>query len=295
MNGSTIFFWSLRRRRLFEECRRRYYLTFHAAPAGADPDSPPELRELHRLATLQEADEYLLRLLTSELRAEFQEPPDAAGDPAEKLHRRLLKRFHREYRDMLFGRCEAVHRLPMLAELYRGDVPAGEFGRQFEQKLASAAFRCAPLVRRLAEIPPEFRRTPPAPATVHVNDLPCRTTLFLGWLEAGCLQLVDTALDEAGLLLHRFYALETLRIPPERVRSFRFALDTGALLPVDGALNLSRAMRQLITSAASIQNALEPDGEASSAAFPPAKNRCRFCPFEAFCVSSRFSGPELLR
>ncbi len=283
------FSWSLRRRRIFEECRRRYFLTFHAAAGGSDPDSPPEARELHRLATLLEPDEYLLRLLTGEIRALFQEQPET-GDAPPSLEQLLLRRFHREYGDMLFGRCETDHKLPMLAPLHSGTASAGELGRDLERKLTAAAVRCAPLMERLREIPAERRRALPVPIAVRVNELTCYATPFLCWMEDGLLYLADAAKDEAGLLLHRFFALEALRIPPERVRSLHFDAFAGTLTPSDGDLNLSRAMRQLFASAAAMRNCLLPDGGAARADFPAAEGRCRRCHFERYCSSDHSSG-----
>lgn len=160
------FSWSLRRRRLWNGCRRRYFLTYYAPRGGHDPAAEATLRQIHLAKSLLSRDSYCNILLRTAMRELFyrrnEEEDNGSGM---ELRSRVMLTFAREFNRMLLGFWQEDHRTPMLRALLAPAVSCETVRNELETRLKRS-------VEALEQngwgefrhIPPERRRPPPLAA-----------------------------------------------------------------------------------------------------------------------------------
>ena len=279
------FSWSLWREQCWEQCPRSCFFHYYAARGGHDPDAPERQRKLHLLKQLLFAEEYLLRLLTSEL---------LRGDP-ETWQNRTLRRFAREWSAMLTGRYLVDHRQPVIFELYyKRGTPLQLFLRLEEAlKTALPRLSATPELRLWGARPRIQQIREPDPVAITLAGVTLFAPPLFGWRAAGqarLRQLVRHRPDATGaaklLLLHKYYALQQLRLPPERVSSTLLTL-TGETIQLDPReLNLSLAIEQIQESIQQMQSCVAPDGTIGELDFPDRPEHCPKCAFRSACSSA---------
>lgn len=287
------FSWSLRRRRLWNGCRRRYFLNYYAPRGGHDPAADPVLRELHLAKSLHSRDSYCNTLLRNEMRELFYRRNEEEDSlPGAELRSRVLHTFAREFNRMLLGFWQQDHRTPMLRELLRPGVSADTLRTELETRLKESA---AALEQdgwgRFRRIPPERRRALPSPLEVRIGELPCWCTPCFALSSGRELWIVETESDASPetALLHKFHALNTWRIPPDQVRSFRLDCRDGSVSELAPDLNISGTLAGIRADADAMQLAIRPDGTIAEEDFPADTSRCAACPFSG-CCPAFFSG-----
>ncbi len=285
------FYWSLRRRRLWENCRRAYFLHYYASGGGFSPDESPEVREFHRCRALLSVSAYRNRLLGKALRdrfyRRFEEEDDEApaGMESPGLSSHLLRRFRREFYAMLRGEPERDHKLPMLAEVLQPGFPVEEFRVTFERELRDCARKLEKeLLPELERFPFSARRRIASPLPVQLNELAAYAVPLLAVAVSGELWIFENGSGEMETaLLHKFYALNELSIPPERVRSFRIDFADGVLEPFGSKLNISDAWKQIRRDVDAMLALIHSDGTVVLEEFPGDRRRCGECVFRNCC------------
>ena len=276
------FSWSKRRQALWDGCRFGYYLYYYGGYGGFDPDAPRDVRRIHELKYLMSAHEYGLRLLAQAVRDNFYRPDDAPF--RRNLFPALQKRFRREFGRMLAGAWQVDHKIPMLLELRYGECPAREMRDQLEDELRRACARLeCELVPALENVGRERRRPFSVPLPVQINDLTCYIAPWVMLSDGGTLCIIDAAGDDTTLLLHRYYALNEWRIPPDRVRSLQILPASGELREVGDELNIGMTVQRLLHGAQQMRNALRSDGTAHPEDFPRNREHCATCRFRDYC------------
>ncbi len=287
--ASVPFSWSLRREKIWNNCPRRGFLHYYAARGGHDPDADPRRRKLHRLKQLLDRKEYIHRLLVSELLK------PGPSQPLANWPERIFRRFHRERSAMLLGTPSADHGLPLLAELYFRQTPAmklfDEITNQLRQNLhdlsASAALRlwnCRPPDQRLVET--ELIAIELAGVTLHMQ--PGFGTRVAG--HAVFRQILSEEPDEEEkallLLLHKYYAITRLKLPPENLVSELLLPGKSDAIRLDPAvLNLSAAIEKIQRTTEHQRRLLSRQPEVCELDFDINSAHCPECPFRTHCHS----------
>ena len=154
------FSWSLRRRRLWNGCRRRYFLTYYAPRGGHDPAAEPALRRLHLAKSLFSRDgycNYLLRTTMRELFYRRNEEEDTSTAP--DLRSRVLHAFARDFNRMLLGFWQEDHRVPMLRELLQSGADVDPEWKEWDNLNAFELFRAHPESQPTLPITEQFAIT----------------------------------------------------------------------------------------------------------------------------------------
>lgn len=283
------FSWSLRRRRLWNGCRRRYFLTYYAPRGGHDPAAEPALRRLHLAKSLFSRDgycNYLLRTTMRELFYRRNEEEDTSTAP--DLRSRVLHAFARDFNRMLLGFWQEDHRVPMLRELLQSGAAPEAVRREVETQLKESAVALEQGGwGEFQRFPAECRRPLPSPLEVPLGELSCWCSPCFALTSGRELWLVESESDTSpeAALLHKFYALNTCRIPPEQVRSFRLDCRDGSVTEFGGDLNISAALAGIRADAGAMQQAIRPDGTVAEEDFPADTTRCANCPFPGCCAA----------
>ncbi len=282
MKSAALFSYSKRRQSLWEHCRFGYFLHYYGAAGGFDPDAPRGVRLIHELKSLLTAHDYLMRLVAEEVRRSFYRPADMPFQ--RRLFPALRRRFLREFGQMLLGLPADDHKLPMLAELYYGEAPERlKLRLENELREISSALE-RELLPALEAVGPERRRPIAVPLPVQINELSCYIAPWVVFADGGTLCIIDAAADETTLLLHRYYALNVHRTPPERVRSLQIFPAAGELRLCGNELNISLTVQRLLAGAAEMRNALRPGGDAVPEDFPRNPASCAKCRFRRYCT-----------
>ena len=283
------FSWSLRRRRLWNGCRRRYFITYYAPRGGHDPAAEATLRQIHLAKSLLSRDGYCNILLRTAMRELFyrrnEEEDNGSGM---ELRSRVMLTFAREFNRMLLGFWQEDHRTPMLRALLAPAVSCETVRNELETRLKRS-------VEALEQngwgefrhIPPERRRPLPSPLEVRIGELPCWCSPCFALSSGRELWIVETESDASDevAMLHKFHALNTSRIPPELVRSFRLDCRDGSVAEFGANLNISAGLAGIRADADAMLRMIRPDGSIAEEDFPADTTRCANCPFTGSCAA----------
>ena len=273
------FSWSLRRRRLFDRCKKEYYLHYYGAAGGADPYALPETRLLHRLKNMTDVPGFAHRLLTASLRNFFS---GGAGD-GEFFRPAVMEQASRGLADMISGRAAADHKKSFLIEMTRPKADFAALKRQLFELLE----QLIPLwrqgaVRELLAVPPENRVPVPFPLEVSFGELVCFATPAAVWIRRGVLNFAEIGpAEEESAALHALYAMNCRGRSPGQTASF--VLDSGRLLSVEPPVSFSAALRRIRSDADRMTVFERPGGFWVEEDFPPAPEHCENCRFRSFC------------
>ena len=278
-SAAAPFSWSLRRRRLFDRCRKEYFLHYYGAAGGADPYAPPETRLLHRLKNMTDIPGFAHKLLTVSLRNFF---AGGAGD-GEFFRPAVMELASRELADMISGRAAADHKKSFLVELTR---PKADFAG-LKRRLFDTLEELIPLwrqgaVRELLAVPPENRVPVPFPLKVSFGELTCFAVPAAVWIRRGILDFAEIGpAEEESAALHALYAMNCRGRAPGQTASF--VLDSGELRPVTPLVSFSAALRRIRSDADRMTAFEHSGGFWVEEDFPPAPEHCENCRFRSFC------------
>lgn len=283
------FSWSLRRRSLWLNCRRSYYLYYYGARGGHDPLSSPEHRELHLLKNSFSDSEYLADLLSRTIRRLFYAPHEEESpefpQTAPPLLPELLRQFQRDLRNMQNGSALNDHKLPLLRFIL--ETPA-----EFEPRIATlrkelelrGRIHTAEWWDQIGKIRFLYRKQLHSPQVVNIGELHCYFMPLLAYHQGADLWILDRHAEPETQLLHRYYALNQLGIPPERVHSLRWDPATGILQKTDGNFNISATLRAIRKDCSDMTATVQDDRKIDMADFPRADSSvCQLCRFKLFC------------
>ena len=277
--AAAPFSWSLRRRRLFDRCKKEYYLHYYGAAGGADPCAPPETRLLHRLKNMTDIPGFAHRVLTASLRDFFA----GGAEDGEFFRPAVMEQASRGLADMISGRAAADHKKPFLIELTR---PKADFAAS-KRRLFETLEELSPLwrqgaVRELLAVPPENRVPVPFPLKVSFGELVCFATPAAAWICRGILDFAEIGpAEEESAALHALYAMNCRGRSPGQVGSF--VLDSGRLLPIERPVSFSAALRRIRDDADRMTVFERPGGFWVEEDFPPDREHCENCRFRSFC------------
>ncbi len=280
------FFWSLRRQRRFDFCRRGYFLYYYSCTGGHDENALPVIRARHHRKRLRPPDSWVAELAADVLRDHFYNNLPLASGPLEGA---LLRRCRRFLHAWISGAAEADHSLP-LPQLPEG--PLWPAIRRLEQQLRDAIRSpgMTALLEELSRIPFPARVPLPLPLTIHLNRLTvygAPTLLFLcdgkpEFLEL-CRELPSPEDADVRTLIHRYHAWECLKIPPDRVCSRYIRFRDGAADGGETVGNPAAAIDRILNGAAAMAEYLLPDGSVREEDFPPRQEDCGRCIFAEDC------------
>ncbi len=207
---------------------------------------------------------------------------------APDLRSRVLHAFARDFNRMLLGFWQEDHRVPMLRELLQSGAAPEAVRREVETQLKESAVALEQGGwGEFQRFPAECRRPLPSPLEVPLGELSCWCSPCFALASGRELWLVESESDASpeAALLHKFYALNTCRIPPEQVRSFRLDCRDGSVTEFGGDLNISAALAGIRADAGAMQQAIRPDGTVAEEDFPADTTRCANCPFPGCCAA----------
>ena len=229
-------------------------------------------------------------------------PGAAAGDEEEDappelltfpLKSSVLPVFELEWRSMVLGEAAADHRRPMLAAM----MERGCRLRELKEEIRSHLLREAELLenslcRKLCAIPFVQRRFLPSPLFFSIGELSCCALPLAAWVEKGRLTVVEgrssisAEEDDLISLLHRFYGMELLGYPPERVESAVIDFAAGTLRMIRAAAgSSSTALRTIRQDTGSMIKVHAAGCAGKAEAFPASPSeKCLRCRFRSFCV-----------
>ena len=277
--AAAPFSWSLRRRRLFDRCKREYYLHYYGAAGGADPYAPPETRLLHRLKNMTDIPGFAHSVLTASLRDFFA----GGAEDGEFFRPAVMELASRGLADMISGRAAADHKKVFLIELTRPGADFAASKRQLYETLEELIPRWRQgAVRELLAVPPENRVPVPFPLEISFGELTCFAAPAAVWLRRGILDLAEIGpAEEETAALHALYGMNCRGRSPGQVGSF--VLDGGELRPVERPASFSAALRRIRLDADRMTVFERPGGFWVEEDFPPSPEHCENCRFRSFC------------
>ena len=276
--------WSHYRHHLRSQCPRKALLYFREARCGADPqDSEPEFRIIHGLRRRITLEQYISRLFDREIRKIFYHPPEENISP-ESLAATIHAIFDRELELMLSGVPGKDHKLYMLKEFENKNCNLSELvsqsGKLIDQYCMATGKELWKLIGDTDFI---CRREIPAPLTVYINELCCYCSPLLALERNGVLWIVENNCSDTSVLLHKFYAVNTLGREPHLVRSFSYCRSNGEFQEAGLELNVSQTLQQISEAGAQWAELLTMQWE--NAPFNAA--HCPECEFNFFCNQYR--------
>ncbi|MGE4564552.1 MAG: hypothetical protein AB7F32_06760 [Victivallaceae bacterium] len=222
--------------------------------------------------------------MTDELRTLFYHEE---GDLATRVHRRRL----REWRSMVLGEPLADHRRPLLAELYYSPGEsrriAGEVEAEVNRILALPDFR--ELAGLLSTVPPLKRVEIPRPLAIHPGEITVYGAPVLAFRDGAKLIFLEIQrgraeqIAAAAPMIHRYYALEHLKITPERVLSWHLDATDGNR--AESPLDLTGAIDRIQRGTMEMLACHLPDGRAAELDFEAKLQHCGQCRFRKYCLS----------
>lgn len=275
------FSWSLRRREMFERCPREYFCHYYGAVGGAFlkiGSSQAEL--LHLLRSTIPLAEYVKRLLYSTMRELF---VTGALEPG-NFRNMLEERFFNEYRDMLLGKPEHDHKIPLILEM----TQKGFSPQSLKENVLAVLRKEAELLeeyalKQLLEVSAEKRLELPFPLKICWSELDTYCTVIAAWLDAGHFNALCTGSpSEENSALLNFYALNQLGCDPGKVTIWY--LENGRAYQAPRLLSFSGAFRRIRSDVDKMLRLESRSGGTDTAFFPQNFNNCTHCRFRIYCT-----------
>ena len=147
---------------------------------------------------------YVKRLLYTALRSYF-----ISGALEGTLFKETLKeQFFKEYRDMLLGKAEVDHKVPLLCEMYRqGFSPQALKESVLNTLLQEADLLEQHALKQLLAVAPEKRLELPFPLKICWGELDTWCTVIAAWLDGGRFNALCAGnVSEENSALLSFYA-----------------------------------------------------------------------------------------
>ncbi len=281
---STDFFWSVRRRRYWRTCRRKYFLYYYAARGGFDLASPQPVREFYAAKRLIPLAEFVRRIANFAMRESFYAAQDDEA-PAETLELFPLAARRAEWE---FSRMLANDNRVTLLELVAGEESAGNVHHRM---LALLDALCGEITRNawsaLSNIPKCDRRPIESPLELAIAELKCFLVPVLAVRRAGEIWLLEnTASTDAGneiAVLGKFAAAKLWGAPPQTVRSFVLAGDGATFTEIGADADVSEVLRGIRRDVEEMSQLIHENGTVDEDDFPADASHCATCVFRFFC------------
>ncbi|MCQ2378150.1 MAG: hypothetical protein MJ016_02935 [Victivallaceae bacterium] len=279
------FCWTVRRRRYWRTCRRKYFFYDYGARGGNEADAPRETRELYAAKKRMMLEEYIRRVLNLSMREIFSRPnDDEEAIPVPTLAETALRRAEMEFTGMLEGTSPVT-----ILELTRSDADlAAVHGRMKERlvQIATALERSGWGFFR--NVPFADRRYPATPLEVFIAELKCVIAPLFAVRRAVDLWLVEGAghADDGDeiAVLGKFAAAKLWNAPPDRVRSFIFPEDGAEnFLEIGSDADVSEVLRGIRCDVDGMLSRIRDDGTIRESDFPADRSACGTCVFASFC------------
>ena len=288
------FSWSLRRRHYWQSCRRSYFYYYYAAQGGHDTEfANSQCRQLHEFKNRFSLAQYVNILLDSALRnifyQRFEEEDEAT--PTATLTDFAIKKMWRDFNAMLNGEFKRDHRQLMLQEFFLPNITPRELAMELTKRINDSGNRLENGIwQELNQIPFVQRRWVETPQAVNLNELECYCVPLVAFKIERELWIIENFQYSFGenelVTLHKFYAMNQHRCPPDAVRSFSINRTTGELYELGKNLNISSAIKEIMRDVDEMQKAIRPDGTLHEDDFAPNQKFCPFCKFQPYCQSN---------
>ena len=277
------FTWSLRRREMFDRCPREYFLHYYGSVGGAFLKIGSRQAELlHLLRNMMTLPVYVKRLLYTVLRSFF-----ISGAPDGALFKETLKeQFFREYRDMLLGKAEEDHKIPLLCEMHRqGFSPQALKDSVLNALLQEADLLEHHALKQLLAVPTEKRLELPFPLKICWGELDTWCPVIAAWLDGGRFNaLCSGSASEENSALMSFYAMDRFGCEPDRVTVWH--LDKGQMCEGPRLTSFSGAFRRIRKDVDTMLVFEKRSGGIDEKFFPQEFHNCSQCRFQLFCSQS---------
>ena len=278
------FCWTPKRRRLWRQCRRKYFYHYYGARGGHEVSAPDFIRTIYIAKCALPLPAYLRRVIDLAIREIFYAPPDAGLEKL-TLSAAAFRIAEREFRQFFFGSENPKY----FCEDWRD---GGKPGTLFDEMCSALEKCCAEFERgawsRLADTAPECRRYLESPLVLNVGELKCAIVPLIALRQAADLWLIDGGGtpddgDEISALA-RFAFFNRCQIPPERVKTFVIPNDDpGAFLQVGQDADFSTVFAGIKLDVDDMLGVIRPDGTIDEADFTCNTSECGDCPFRALC------------
>lgn len=277
---SLGFFWSVRRRRYWQQCRRRYFLHYYLARIGRGEEADATCREVLALDRQVTAQAFIRIIITRCMHDMFQR-----GEQGELAQAAVLHLRHEINRMLTYPETVPL----LVGELFEGNIPVKETLAYLREEVRRAGEKVdANFWQKIQYIPMEMRRYVTLPQRVNLMELACYFVPAVVFSIHGELWVLESSgVKEAGNLiscLHRLYALNDLGHDPVRVRSL-YLDDCYELQQLDDLTSVSASLEEIKSDVASMTEA-EMEGFVTLHDFPPSPGPfCHSCQFRQFCAS----------
>lgn len=281
------FCWTIRRRHLWRECRRKYFYYYYGSRGGHETSAPSFARNLYIAKCGLPMPMYLRRVLNCAMRKIFYASQEEEYSRAEHLYPVAHNIAVKELHQVLSG-----SNLPKAycAEIADTSIRPGDICDEMCERLENM---CSKLQNgawgRLCGIPQINRRFIASPMQLDIADLKCAVAPVLAYRSNGDLCVIDgTGNDGDGReisLLYKFAAMNMHRIAPEKVRSFIIRPDTESDFVETGSdISISALLRDIRRDVDEMLGAIREDGSICEKDFPCNENSCRSCAFSHLCL-----------
>ncbi len=290
------FSWSPRRHRLFETCRRAYFLRYYAANHGVPLDAPEILRLAFRLKHLKFRDSWAVEILTATLcHAKLQSRE--SGESEKSFFYRMEKEVNRLFnrgRMQLFD--EEWRRDPKTLNLYevyyRQNRPEDVFEQIWDILCwACEAVKNSELYYTLLETERIHLKYRPGPLSFTIGDFPV-------WLAAPFtvqrgpgidMYIFTSGSDNENYVfqggLYKIAAAANNWSSPDAARViFARCADSGTSFQeiTNQQVNISSVLDTVNRSVAEMRSLVKPGNQVLLSDFPGC-DQCRNCRFEELC------------
>lgn len=304
--GRPQFSWSLRRRQLYELCRRAYYFHYYAAAGGWDSFADENTRLIYRLKHLCSTEEWLHRILVEAVRTTFvRRRPQVRGNlvfMSALLRQECSRQFRLGWHDLESEKWRQDPKTLNLTELYYAATPACK-ARIFDYakirlEQLFLGFVNHPLTAVLSDLDSAVFRHFTVPLELAVGELTVWLAPALIWQDAEKLFVLDIV--KPGVLLqqdadltaslHRLLAEVRFRFPSETVESIFYVPGKVNQPPetvIPNPMPREAMLRIIADSSASMLERTRPDGGAAITDFPgwnmELNALCDSCRFRQLC------------
>lgn len=275
------FTWSMRRREMFRRCPREYFYHYYGSVGGAFLKTGSAKAELiHLLRNLVTETDYIRRLLLHGIRDVFNSGVSEAPDFRERLEEQLTK----EYRSMLLGHPEHDHKLPLIMEM---TVPGFSVQTLQRELFAMLQKGTADIEKNLfpflLAVRSENRLERPVPLRICWNGLDTFCTPFALWRNGDRLNILcGGAPSEENSALLLFYAMDQLKISPDRVRIFHLD-DEFRYFSAETLSSCSAPFKRIREDVDRMLFLEKQSGGVKEKYFPQELHNCTRCRFRLYC------------
>lgn len=288
------FSWSISRNKIYESCRRAYYLRYYAALGGHEQYSGEERPLLYRLKNLRSPDAWLKEIFAESLRETFHQGQffPTSSEAARELEKQMLKKFSRGRGEALSGCWIEDPKRVNLQEIYYNEAdPDIFFKEQFKRlKETFIFFVNTDIFEQLCRIDSLNWKRIPLPAACTLRNFKIWLAPAIIWSGGGRVTALNitsgggrTAGALAALMLH-----QKTRIPFERIdilslNWYEHELEWRNHTVKEVRMELAGVMR----SARRMLHEISPDGYVHEKNFADNHDNCPRCIFREFCEKRR--------